>query len=421
MGALWRVAWRSAWHRRFGLALVVLTIALSSFLLLAMERVRHDVRENFSRSVSGTDLIVGARTGGVQLLLYAVFRIGQATNNIRWSSVQAIEQDRAVAWVVPISLGDSHRGYPVVGTTTAYFDHFRYGDRQPLVLASGRRFEQVFDAVLGSEVAARLGYGLGQRLVLRHGAGALVANDHADKPFTVAGILAPTGTPVDRSVHIGLAGMEALHLDWVAGLPLPGRAAPAAAAAPHDLEPRTVTALLIGLASRAAVFSAQRRIAGFEDEPLMAVLPGVALDELWTVVGSAERALLLMSGLVGVVSLAGLVAVVVTALEQRRRELAVLRSVGAGPSRVFALLALEGLIVSAAGALLGLAAFAIALAAAAPWVSATYGVTLQAAATTSHELLLLGGIVVAGTAAGLLPGWRAYRLALADGLSPRGA
>lgn len=421
MNGLLLVASRSAWHRRFGLGLVVLAMALSTFLLLSVERVRHDVRENFSQSVSGTDLIVGARTGTVQLLLYSVFRIGQATNNIRWRSVKDLEADRGVAWVVPISLGDSHRGFPVVGTTAAYFEHFRYGEQQPLQLAQGQRFTHVFDAVLGAEVAERLGYTLGQRIVLSHGDGVLQANDHADKPFTVVGILARTGTPVDRSVHIGLDAMEALHIDWMAGAPLPGFKVSAADAEKRNLTPKSVTAVLVGLKSRAAVFGVQRRIASYDGEPLMAILPGVALDELWDVVGGAERALLLMSALVGVVSLAGLVAVVVTALEQRRRELAVLRSIGAGPSRVFALLALEGLLISVLGALLGLAAWAVAIVGAAPWAQAVYGVTLRPGLPTPNELALLGAVVAAGTLAGLLPGWRAYRLALADGLSPRGA
>ena len=227
MSALLYVAWSSAWHRRFGLSFVVLSVALSTFLLLAVERVRHDVRDSFSQSVSGTDLIVGARTGAVQLMLYSVFRIGSATSNIRWSSVQALERNKAVAWVVPISLGDSHRGFPVVATTSAYFEHFRHGDRQALVLAEGQPFSAIFDAVLGAEVAKRLGYRLGERVVLSHGSGEIAGNDHTDKPFKVVGILAPTGTPVDRSVHIGLTGMEAIHLDWAMGVPLPGMAVPA--------------------------------------------------------------------------------------------------------------------------------------------------------------------------------------------------
>jgi putative ABC transport system permease protein len=420
MRALWMLACRSAWHRRHALALVALSVALSSFLLLSVERVRHDLRQNFSRAVSGTDLIVGARTGSVQLLLYSVFRIGQPTRGMRYSSVEAIARDRAVAWVVPLSLGDSHHGYPVVGTTADYFTHFQYGDRQALAFAQGRAFEQVFDLVLGADVAERLGYRLGQPLVLRHGEGEIDGNDHDDKPFTVVGILARTGTPVDRSLHIGLAGMEAMHLDWAAGVPLPGAAVPAAQVEQHDLRPKTVTAALVGLKSRAAVFAVQRRIAEFPAEPLLAILPGVALDEIWSALGGAERALLLLSGLIGLVSLAGLVAVVLTALEQRRRELAVLRSIGAGPPRVLALLALEGGLLTATGIALGLVLWWLAVATLGPWLQSRHGLALTLSWPSAAEWSLLGGVFAAGLLASLLPGWRAYRLSLADGLSPKG-
>lgn len=107
MRTLVTIAWKSAWNRRFTLALTVLSIALSTFLLLGVERIRTELRDNFSASVSGTDLIVGARTGSSQLLLYSVFRIGAATNNMQWQSVQALAAHPGVDWVVPLSLGDS--------------------------------------------------------------------------------------------------------------------------------------------------------------------------------------------------------------------------------------------------------------------------------------------------------------------------
>lgn len=420
MKALLGLAAASAWNRRYVLGLVALSIALSSFLLLGLERLRQDVRASFAQSVSGTDLIVGARTGSVQLMLYAVFRIGSATNNIRLASAEAVARHRAVAWMVPLSLGDSHRGFAVLGTTPAYFQHFRYGARQPLALAEGRAFDDgLFQAVLGAQVAERLGYRLGQRIVLSHGDGALAANDHADMPFTVVGILAPTGTPVDRTVHVSLRSIEAIHLDWVAGAPLPGQRTTAEQAAQADLTPRTITAALIGLKSRAAVFAVQREVAGFRDEPLLAILPGVALDELWDVVGLGERALQLAGGLVAVVSLAGLVAVILAGLNERRRELAILRAVGAGPRHVLALLALEGTLVTLVGVLVGAAALWLASGAAAPWVQAHYGIVLQAGLPGGAEWRLLGALLAGGVLASLLPGWRAYRLSLADGLSPR--
>jgi len=432
MSYLFSLAARSAWNRRFVLVLVVGAIALSTLLLLGIERIRQDLRANFSQAVSGTDLIVGARTGPVQLLLYAVFRIGNATHNIRYSSAEALSRHRAVAWVVPLSLGDSHRGFAVLGTSAAYFQHFRYGDKQALVLAQGRPLADpvadasgqisatgLYDVVLGADVARRLGYGLGARLVLSHGDGAMAANDHADKPFTVVGILAPTGTPVDRTLHVGLAAIEAIHLDWAAGARLPGTALSAEQAAAADLRPRTLTAALVGLKSRAAVFAVQREVAAFRDEPLLAILPGVALDELWDVVGLGERGLQAISALVALVSLAGLVAVILAGLNERRRELAILRAVGAGPRQVLLLLALEGSLVTAAGVLLGALAAAAAVALLGPWVQAQFGLTLRLQAPGRAEWQLMGAVLAGGMLASLLPGWRAYRLSLADGLSPR--
>jgi putative ABC transport system permease protein len=423
MRPLLGLAARSAWNRRGTLSLVAGSIALATLLLLSFERMRADVRDSFSQAVSGTDLIVGARTGPVQLMLYAVFRVGGATNNIRMSSVQALDGHRAVAWVVPISLGDSHRGFPVLGTTPAYFQHFLYADRQPLTLAQGQPFrgdlDGLYEAVLGAEVAQRLGYRLNERITLSHGSGGAPGLEHGDKPFTVVGVLARTGTPVDRTVHVSLQGMQAIHLDWVGGAPMPGLAIPAEQARKFDLNPKEVTAALVGLKNRAAVFAVQRHVGAFADEPLMAVLPGVALDELWDVVGVGERALLGMSAMVAVVSLAGLVAVVLAGLNERRRELAVLRAVGAGPRHVLLLLASEGALVTLLGAALGSVLTLVFIALAGPWMQARFGIALQLSAPTGSQWVLLGSVVLAGLLASLVPALRAYRLSLADGLSPR--
>ncbi|MEK8051707.1 ABC transporter permease [Ideonella sp. DXS22W] len=457
MTPLLGLAARSAWNRRFSLGLVLAAIALSTLLLLGIERLRVDVRANFSQAVSGTDLIVGPRTGAVQLLLYSVFRIGNPATGIRLASTEAIARHRAVAWVVPLSLGDSHRGFAVLGTTAGYFEHFRYGARQPLVLAQGRAFgnapadaagasDGVHEAVIGAEVARRLGYGLGQKIVLAHGDGAMAHNDHDDQPFTVVGVLAATGTPVDRTVHIPLPAVEAIHRDWASGMRMPaGPATPVAPAAPppaarpahgapghdhahdHDHDdhadtpalPSTVTAALVGLKTRAAVFAVQREVLAMRDEPLLAILPGVALDELWDVVALGERGLQAMSALVAVVSLAGLVAVILAGLNERRRELAILRAVGAGPRQMLALLALEGALVTGLGVLLGALGCALSVAALAPWVQAQHGISLQLAWPGRAEWTLMAAVLAGGFLASLVPGWRAYRLSLADGLTPR--
>ncbi len=423
MTNLLRLALASAWNRRATLALTVISIALSVTMLLGVERTRVAAREGFEQSVSGTDLVVGARTSPVQLMLYAVFRLGEATNNVRWSSFQAVAARPDVAWAVPLSLGDSHRGFAVLGTSTDYFEYFRYGYKRPLVMNAGRAFsgslDGVFEAVIGSEVAQSLGYGMGQRITLSHGAGGPLLPEHADKPFTVVGMLAATGTPVDRTVHISLQAIEAIHLDWQAGVPVPGLVIPPEYVRKFDLEPKTITAMLIGLKSRGAVFRTQRDINGFEAEPLLAVLPGVALDQLWRVVGVAERTLLAVSGMIVVIGLAGMVAVLLASLNERRRELSILRSVGAGPWQIAVLLVVESLVATAVGALIGVLLLAATAWLTGPWVQSNFGLTVRAGSVSPGEWPLIGFVLLAGLLAGAIPAWRASRLALADGLTPK--
>lgn len=422
MKAIPRLALASAWSRRLTLGLMVLSIALAATLLLAVERIRVDARQSFTQSVSGVDLVVGARTGAVQLTLYAVFHSGAASNNIAWTSYEAIARHPAVDWAVPLALGDSHRGFPVLGTNADYFTHFRHGDRQALRFSAGQAFAGTFEAVLGSEVARTLGHVVGDSITLRHGlgeGGPGEAGEHGDKPFRVVGILAATGTPVDRSVHVSLEAITALHLDWVGGAPMPGLKIPAEYVAKFDLRPKEITAALVGLKQRGDVFRMQRFVNEFRGEPLLAVLPGVALDELWQIVGTVERTLLAISALVVAIGLAGLAATMLAGLNERRRELAVLRALGAGPGQIFLMLIAEGLLVTACGALLGLLLLAAASLAAAPWLLAQFGVVLSTHWPTAAELRLLGTVLLTGMLAAAVPGWRAWRMSLADGLTPR--
>jgi len=430
MNSLLGIARRSAWNRRSTLVWVVVSLALATALLWTLERLRHDIRHSFSQSVSGVDLIVGARSSPVQLMLFSVFHIGSVPQSMSMDSVQQLSQHRSVSWVVPLSLGDSHRGFPVLGTTPAYFQHFAYGDKQPLVLQQGAVFagnlDGLYEAVIGAEVAHKMGYGLGQRITLGHGMHdhdhdheVEEADEHADKPFKVVGILAPTGTPVDRTVHVSLQALQALHLDWVAGTPMPGGQIPADQARKFNLEPEEVTAALVGLKSRAAVFNVQRFVNQYEAEALMGVMPGVALGELWSVLGVGENALLAVSALVALVSVVSLMAVVLAGLNERRRELAVLRAVGAGPRHVLGLLTLEGVWVTCAGVVLGVLLAQAGMALATPWLQQSLGIRLQMAMPFPTQLAWAGAVFLAGLLASLGPAWRAYRLSLADGLSPR--
>ena len=417
---LLRIALASLTNRRFTALLTVFAIALSVCLLLAVERVRTEARASFASTISGTDLIVGARSGSVNLLLYSVFRIGNATNNIRWDSFEALANSPQVKWAIPLSLGDSHRGYRVLGTDPGYFEHYRYGRAQPLQLAQGKPFADLFEVVLGAEVAEALKYKLGDQIVLAHGVATVSLTQHDDKPFRVVGILARTGTPVDRTLHISLAGMEALHVDWQNGMPARGNAKVSAEQARDmHLQPKAITAALLGLKSKVATFAVQRQVNEFRGEPLLAILPGVALQELWSLMGTAEKALFVVSLFVVLTGLIGMLTAILTSLNERRREMAILRSVGARPWHIAGLLVLEALVLAAAGAALGLALLYGGIAISQGWVQAQYGLYLPLALPGAYEWSLLGAILGAALLMGTVPAWRAYRQSLADGLSIR--
>lgn len=420
---------RSAWSRRHSLLLLLLSVVTSTCLLLGIDMARQSAKASFSNAVAGTDLIVGARSSPVSLLLYSVFRLGQPSHNLPYEEFLNIQKDPRVKSALPIALGDSYRGFAVVGTQAAYFQQFRYGARQALQFAHGRSFHDysvgqpatvLFEAVLGAEVARRLGHRTGDRIALNHGMQIQQAGpSHADKPFTVVGVLQPTGTPVDQSVHVSLAGLEAIHVDWAAGVPVPGTDIPAELVTRFSLEPKSVTAVLVALNNRAAVFRLQRELENRPSIALSAILPGVALSSLWQTVGLVEQVLLFVAALVALVSALGLTSVMLVTLGQRRRELALLRSTGASSRMLFGLLCLESTLIMCLGVALGILLMMASSVALAPWVQAQFGLQLVGIDKLGSGLLASGLFAGLGSLLGVIPAIQAYRNQLQDGLSPK--
>jgi putative ABC transport system permease protein len=413
-----RLAWCSLLNRRVTAVLTVLAIALSVTLMLGVEKVRMGTKNGFLNTISGTDLIIGARASPVQLLLYAVFRIGDATANITWQTVTDIKARPEVAWLVPISLGDNHKGFRVMGTTRGYFDHYKYRRQQPLEFAEGSRFDDLYDAVLGHQVAATLGYRLGSKIVVAHGAGQVsFGNDHADKPFRVVGILQPTGTPGDRTVHVSMQAIEAIHVGWESGAaPRAGNQTSAEAVRLLDLQPRSATALYVGLKSRMLAFSLQRWINNYPEEAISAVLPGVAFGQLWRILGNLETALLVISAMVVFTAILGMVISVLGSLNERRREMAILRSIGARPAHIFGLLLTEAVVLVAVGTALGTATVYALLWTGQSAIEEATGLYLHLNVMTANEVYLLMYIMIGGLIAAVFPAMRAYYLSLSDGL-----
>ncbi len=412
-----RLALGSLGARALTVGMTVLAIALSVALFLGVEKVRTGAKASFADTISGTDLIVGARSGSVQLLLYSVFRIGNATNNVTWESYQDIAARPEVDWVVPISLGDSHRQFRVMGTTTEFFERYKYRQERGLAVADGAVMSDLFDATIGADVAETLGYSVDDPIIVAHGLASFT--EHDDQPFRVSGILEKTGTPVDRTVIVSMKAIEAIHVDWQNGAQVPGQSTPVDAIRQMNLTPKAVTAALVGVESPLQTFGLQRAINEYPEEPLLAVLPGVALQELWAIVGVAETALLGVSAMVVVTALIGMMATIFSSLNERRREMAIFRAMGARPTTIMGLLVLEAVLTAAVGALVGMLILYASLIAAQPMIDSAFGLWLPIEAPSVREIWVLLGVVAAGAIVSMVPAFRAYRLSLADGMMVR--
>ena len=417
-----RLACQSIMNRKFATLLAILSIAVSTTLLLGVEKVRTSARTSFINTISGTDLVVGARTGGVQLLLYSVFHIGDATANVTWKTVEDIKKRDEVKWIVPITIGDSHRGYRVVGTSSEYFKRFRYRRDIPLQFIEGQKFSDLFDAVLGADVARTLNYKIGDEIILAHGTGPIsIGKDHGDTPFRVSGILASTGTPIDRAVHVSMEAIEAIHIGWETGnFSDQGNQKSVENLRKMDLSPKAVTAMYVGLKTKMSIFSLQRWINTYPQEPIIAILPGIVFGELWSMIGNVEKVLLFVSAMVVFTAILGMIISILASLNERRREMAILRAIGAKPIQVFILFTAEAATIVFIGVLIGFFSLYSVLFLVQPFIENLTGLYMDIALPGLNEMIIMAVIVGAAVLAGIIPALRAYRTSLADGLMIRG-
>ena len=406
-----KLALQSLLDRKGSVVLSLMAMTVSIFVLLGVEHIRHQTKENFSNTVSGVDLIVGARTGSLNLLLYSVFRVGAPTNNISWETYETIANNAKVKWALPISLGDSHKGFRVLGTSSDYFQYYSYGSQQHLDFAKGKAFQQVFDVVLGATVAKKLGYQLGDKLTLAHGITATSFSLHDDRPFTVVGVLAPTGTPVDQTLHVSLQGIEAIHVDWQQGVKMRGSTITQVELEQTALKPKSVTAFMVGLESKMATFRVQRAINDYAQEPLLAILPGVALSELWQMMSILENTLLLVSSLVFIAACLGVSAMLLSSIRERNREIQLLRAIGAPAYFLFLLIELEALLIALLSCVLAVGLLTACLVFLQDYMVSHFGLHIDINFLTGNNLYLMLAMICASVLVAIIPSFSGYRQA----------
>lgn len=407
---------RSMRNRLFSSLLTIFSIALSVCLLISIERIRLGVKQHFERTLSGMDLVVGPRGGSLQVLLYSVFHVGSPNNNISWHSYEDLRAHPEVSWTIPISMGDSHRGFPVIGTDENYFGHYQIAGL-PLSFSEGRAFDgKASEAVIGSAIAKKLKYKVGDPIILSHGMGETSFHQHDDHPITIVGILNESGSPADQSVHVSLRSLEAMHHDH-------DEEADHEHAHDHEHEHgderAPISAFLVGLKAKQGVLSFQRMVNDYEEEPLMAIVPGLTFMELWSLMSTADTALFLVSILVIFAGVLGMLSAMLSALENRRREIAILRALGARPRTIFSLFLSEAVILGLLGFAVGLVLASGLIYGLQPFLVRHYGFHMPILKASVFECALFLAVLALASLAGLIPAWKAYRQALTDGLTIR--
>ena len=412
---LLKLTFNSLYARLLTVAMTVFAISLSLMLYMSVEKLRTSAYTSFTDTISQTDLIVGARTSSVQLLLYSVFRIGNATNNITWESYEDVINKKEVAWSVPISLGDSHKGFRVMGTNSEFFKRYKYRGEQSIELEQGKNLDDLYDVIIGAGVAEKLNYSVGTPLIVSHGLQSF--SDHDDQPFKVSGILAKTGTPVDNTVIVSLEAIEAIHVDWSTGAKIPGQITPVEEIRQMDLSPKNITAALIGVNSKLQIFQLQRWINEYPEESLSSILPGVALQELWRIVGVVENLLLGISVTVIFTTLIGMTAIIFSSLNERRREMAIWRAMGASPKVVIGLLMLEAFIISVMSIIVSTVMLFLTLYVLQPWIDNTYGILVNIEMLAVKDIYIFMLFIIAASLVSLIPAIRAYWFSINDGMT----
>jgi len=413
------IAWKSLRNRRLATVLTVLSMTLSLVLLMVVERVQRAAYDGFTQTVSGVDLIVGARSGPLQLILYSVFNMGQATQNVSIESYDQIRNRPEVDWTIPYSLGDGHRGFRVVATNNDFFKYYKFRSKEKIELEAGKTLDGLFDVVIGADVARTLNYNVDSRVIVAHGSTTGDAIQmHDDKPFKVVGVMKPTGTPLDRALYISLEAMEAIHLDWQTGAaPAKGKEIAVTQITPEMVKPKVITSFFLRTKNRIETLKLQRWINDYQEEPLLAAIPGVVLSELWQTLSSVEKILKGISFLVMIVGLMSMLIALMTSLNERRREMSILRALGASLKHVLGLIMLETFLLSVIAIISACIIKIILEAVLGPWVQSNFGLYLQSPIFSVTEVLYMLIMLVSALLISFIPALTAMKSALKDGLS----
>jgi len=497
------LVFQSLLNRWLSCLLIILTLACSISLYFTVSRIQESVKSSFKNTVSGVDSVVAARGGNLQILLNSVFLIGEPSAPIQWDTYKDITDNKKIKWAVPISLGDSHKGYRVIGTTNNYFKEIKYSSGKNIEFLSGNSFNEVFDVVIGSVVASKLNYDIGEEVAITHGLSEVgevhtfhsedespeehakheelddhedhakheeheehddheehakheehddhedhakheehddhedhakheehddhedhakheehddhAGHDHENLGFKITGILKPTGTPIDNAVFVSLAGIEAMHTGWIGNQKVIDVSVEQIMK--NELEPKTISAIFLSLNNRTQIFQFQRDVLNYKKEAISSVMPGITLSRLWMLTGNVDKAFKIITFFIIIISLLGMIAMTIAGLNSRRREMAILRSVGASPTNIVSLLIVESIIISIISCIVGYILMIVIFSLGKDYLQNNYGIFIDSFSIKNYDLQIIITIIFAALVATIVPAIQIYRNTLRDGLS----
>jgi putative ABC transport system permease protein len=423
--SLWKIAWRSIQQRALASALTTVSMSLGVALVVGVLVVHQVVDQSFRRSAQGYNLIVGAKGGRLELVLNTVYHLGRPLENIPYKYYLEFTEGRFqpdVEAAIPVCVGDSYQGFPVIGTVPEMFTKLEYRDRQKYEFAGGGRNFQAaneYEAVVGAQAARVTGLAAGSSFRPSHGVLEAGETGTQHRPFSVVGVLAPTGTPVDRTLFVNMEGFY--HLEGHHRPAADSHAGAQGASEDHDHEgpipddQKRVTAILV-LTRPTAVLSLAKQVN--EEPTAQAVMPAEEISDLLDgVVGNVQSLLLVVATLVVVVAGIGILVSIYNSMNDRRHEIAVIRALGARRGTVMAVILWESLLLSLGGGLLGLLLGHGLVGLLGPTIEEQTGVIVRATAFQWAELVLIPGLIGLAAIVGYLPAVVAYRTDVAKSLA----
>lgn len=421
---LFQIVLKNIKQRKLSAALTIISTLLGVALVIAILVIKQESEDAFNQTATGYELIVGPKGSPLQVTLNTIYHIGLPVNNMPYRTYDLISKDRRVKLAIPYVMGDNYKNFRIIGTSEKFFTEFEYQKGKRYSFQTGRQFENENEAVIGNDVAEKTGMKIGDTFIGSHGVEAYeYAEEHDEHKFTVTGILNKTFTPNDKVIFIPMESVWEMHyhgeeestIDTIHSGHEHGEVHK------HEFpeERKTITSILVSLKSPVYFDLLRRQINDdkFEGINAQAIIPVLEIMQLFEIIGNINSVLLIVAYMVIIVAVISILVSIYNTINERKRDIAIMRALGASRGKIFGMIILEGLFISFIGAILGVFAGHLAVYVFSPLISAKTGILITGLTFNIFELYLVLGTIILSVLVSILPAVKAYRTDVAKNLS----